>query len=149
MGFNPSNRRVNTDRFDKRIAREVNKVRRQRGLDTLRVDSQLDQAIDYHLVKTGYDHRGIDGSNPTSRARKFGYRPKGNYVRENLYWEYGYGTKNPEALAKRVVRGWLGSSGHRRAMLNENIEEIGVGVVRVDGGFNNELVVGITMGDPI
>ena len=99
----------------------VNQERTQRGLKSLTLNEQLDQAADQYSKAMAeqdfFDHTGKDGSSPGDRIAKTGYRA--NTWGENI--AAGYNT--PEA----VVRGWMNSSGHRANILNPNFTEMGLG----------------------
>ena len=110
-----------TDRFDQEVLKLVNQERTQRGLKSLTLNEQLDQAADQYSKAMAeqdfFDHTGKDGSSPGDRIAKTGYRA--NTWGENI--AAGYNT--PEA----VVRGWMNSSGHRANILNPNFTEMGLG----------------------
>lgn len=62
----------------------------------------------------------LDGKEPRDRVRQVGYRFR--HLGENV----ASGYRTPEG----VVRGWMGSEGHRANILRSEFTEIGVGVVR-------------------
>ncbi|HHP7231292.1 MAG TPA: CAP domain-containing protein [Xenococcaceae cyanobacterium] len=107
--------------FNRRVVRLINQERIDAGLDPLKVDSQLRQAAIEHSQSMADDdffsHTGADGSSPFERIKDTGYKYR--TAGENI----AAGFTTP----KTVVEAWMGSSGHRRNILNPNFTEIGVG----------------------
>src|SRR4029453_8315192 len=84
-----------------------------------------------NMARNGYfAHDWSDGTPFGRWIRRYwpgpGYRSWG--AGENLYWE------GPSTTARRVVRGWMRSPGHRRNMLSGSWTSLGVGAVRVEDG---------------
>ena len=104
------------------IVRHVNLFRRQHGLPPLTINPVLNRAAQYHAddmaVKDYFDHYAPNGSGPGDRARSFNYRYL--LVFENL----AVGSNDP----RETVEQWKASKeGHREAMLERRVSEIGVG----------------------
>ena len=99
-------------RLDPQAARElINLYRARKGLKPLALNPQLAEAAKRHSTDLArYDriaHKGSDGSDPWSRVRKAGYRPR--LAAENV----GAGQRS----LKEVVEGWKHSPGHDRHLL--------------------------------
>ena len=104
------------------IVKYVNKFRRQYGLPALRLNEKLNRAAQFHsddmAVKDYFEHISPRGKGPGDRAKAFNYRFE--MVLENL----AGGDRDPE----QTVEQWKASrQGHREAMLDTRVTEIGVG----------------------
>lgn len=113
------------------IVAEANRAREHAGRKALVPDQKLVRAAqgfaDYMARTDRFDH-DADGSNPGERMRRAGYR--WCYYAENIAYEFhsrGFGS---EALARALVADWLGSSGHRRNLLDARMRETGVGIAQ-------------------
>jgi uncharacterized protein YkwD len=107
---------------------EINAVREQHGLRTLRLVRPLNRAATGHSVEMGtrgyFSHDSADG---TSFWRRVGrYYPSSGYrywsVGENLLWSSG--TLTPEA----AVTMWMNSPPHRKNLLDRDWRQIGLSV---------------------
>ena len=80
------------------------------------------------LAARGEFTHTLDGSTPSTRARKAGY----GYcqISENLATIYDSRGFTAREYAKRAVKGWEDSPGHRKNMLMKHVTETGVGVAR-------------------
>jgi uncharacterized protein YkwD len=118
--------------FADRVADLTNFYRTQSGIAALVKNPQLTSAAQSHsqnmALNDFYDHRGLDGSNPTQRVQAAGYR---GVAGENIY----VGIISPED----AMEGWFYSSGHRANILNTDYREIGTGYYYLanDGGNVN------------
>ncbi|MGB0552295.1 MAG: CAP domain-containing protein [Alphaproteobacteria bacterium] len=103
------------------ILRRVNAFRSGHGLGPLRIDRRLSVAAQYHAddmaSRDYFDHVSPDGGTHGERASRAGYRWR--MILENL----AAGQPTPA----EAVEGWKDSPGHRRAMLNPEIREMGIG----------------------
>lgn len=103
------------------ILRRVNAFRSGHGLGPLRIDRRLSVAAQHHAddmaSRDYFDHISPDGGTHGERASRAGYRWR--MVLENL----AAGQPTPA----EAVEGWKDSPGHRRAMLNPEIREMGIG----------------------
>ncbi|RED54211.1 uncharacterized protein YkwD [Aestuariispira insulae] len=104
------------------IVKYVNLFRRQHGLPPLTINPVLNRAAQYHAddmaVKDYFDHTSPLGTGPGERAKSFNYRFY--MVSENL----AGGARDP----RETVEQWKASKdGHREAMLDKRVSEIGVG----------------------
>jgi uncharacterized protein YkwD len=111
------------------ILGEINVLRRQYGLASLRTSRGLRAAADSHsssMVTGGFFAHG-DFSRRVAR-----YYPRARYrtwsVGENLLWA------SPEVDAAQAVRMWLNSPMHRKILLTARWREIGLAAVHVDAG---------------
>ncbi|NES64367.1 MAG: CAP domain-containing protein [Okeania sp. SIO2D1] len=112
---------LDPDQFIDRVVELTNQERTQLGLDPLTADPLLNQAAQTHTENMAeqdfFSHTGLDGSSVGDRIEATGY--DFSTWAENI----AAGRQTPEA----VVAGWMNSDGHRRNILNPNLEEIGVG----------------------
>ena len=113
-----------------RIFDLINAERRHQGLAALVFNPQLDQMAKIQAANMArlqkMAHTLRESQLPTlgDRARYVGY-PFGRMA-ENV--AQGFPT------AESVVQGWMSSSGHRHNVLNADLAETGIGVVRAPGG---------------
>ena len=72
-----------------------------------------------------FDHVSPDGGTMTDRIRATGWfaDARSYAYAENIAW----GSGNP-STAKRIVRSWMNSPGHRHNILDGRYTELGVGV---------------------
>ena len=103
------------------VLREVNAFRARHGLLPLRLVPVLNEAAQRHADDMAYRdyfaHKTPNGTGPGDRAAAVGYR---GLVLENL----AAGMGSPAA----AVKGWINSkTGHREAMLNRDIRDVGIG----------------------
>ena len=103
----------------------INAERTGRGLPPLIDNGHLALAAQRHaddMVAQGYfDHVSLDGRTFDVRIRQAGY--PGRPLAENIAWGGGYlGTP------RRIVSGWMSSTGHRQNILNAALRDSGVGV---------------------
>lgn len=124
----PTERRVVT--LESLLLREVNAVRRSRGLSPLRSSSRLERAALAHthsMLTLGYlAHRSFDGTSFSARVKRFyPERGKGWTVGENIAM---FGGVMPSA--KQVVGAWLASPGHRANLLRPFFRDAGFAVLQ-------------------
>lgn len=137
--------------LERAVMREMNAVRVTRGLKPLRGKTSLKRAARKHsgyLARLGrLDHDSAGGKPFWTRLVRAGY-PRNSRMGENLALVGGCGRpagyvqlqrKARKAAnsseAKRVVRIWLKSPGHRANLLNPRFRFAGAGVVS-DGACN-------------
>ncbi|MCE9534178.1 MAG: CAP domain-containing protein [Planctomycetes bacterium] len=107
--------------------REVNAFRKENGLPPLTVKNQLTSAArKYAAIMAKKDQMGhsVDGTTVPQRLAAEGY----TYSRyfENVAFNKGHANPGMQA-----VKSWKEStSGHREAMLNPEVTEMGVGLAR-------------------
>ena len=105
------------------VLASVNAARAKAGCGPLRLNGKLTAAAKSHsramAEQNFFGHAGKDGSRFSSRIKRQGYR-------------YGTAAENIAAGQKsagQVVKSWLGSSGHRRNMLDCRMRDTGIAVV--------------------
>lgn len=105
----------------------VNAEREQAGAGSLTLNPQLNQAAQRHaldLARQGrLSHTGSDGSTMQTRIEATEYQ--WSAIGENI----AMGQTDPQA----VMNSWMGSSGHRRNILNPRFSELGLGYVEAEG----------------
>jgi uncharacterized protein YkwD len=108
----------------------INVERRGRGLHPLRSSRRLAAAARGHsldMVRRGYfSHTAPEGSGVVQRIRHSGYLHSAKRWRlgENLGW----GSRG-EGSPRVMVRAWMNSPPHRRAILISSYRDAGIGVV--------------------
>jgi uncharacterized protein YkwD len=114
----------------------INQKRIENGLNQINWDSPLAEIARAHSQDMAdndyFSHINLDDLNPQERAELAGYScPTG--IGENIYRHNTIGETFDEIVTS-TVEGWMGSPGHREAILNSNflVEGIGV-VVSLDG----------------
>ena len=99
----------------------TNSIRRQRGLGPLATSPHLQRAAEAHacdMASRGVmGHAGSDGSGPSARVKKAGYRPR--MTAENI--AAGHFDLN------RVHQEWARSPGHLSNILIKGIQHHGIG----------------------
>jgi uncharacterized protein YkwD len=109
------------------VIRLTNQERARHGCRAVRHEPKLGTAARWHSQdmarKNFFSHTGSDGSDFATRARRAGYN---HAMSENI--AKGHRT------AAEVVKGWMGSTPHRRAMLDCAAKALGVGVARAKDG---------------
>lgn len=142
---------VNETRLERLVHAEVNRVRRERGLNSLDFDRKLATIARYHssdMARNDYfAHTAPDDESMQDRYDRFGYDcrvPVGNVQYrtggENIAmtrWgsPAGLVDRTERELAETVVEGWMNSPSHRENMLTPEWrrEGIGAATVTVDG----------------
>ena len=117
------------------MAQGVNANRQANGLSALSLNEKLNAAALAHAcdmaANTIHGHTGSDGSTPRNRIRANGFNDRSSY--ENVAWDF------PRVV--QVVTGWMNSPGHRRNMLQNNVEEMGIGIASGPKGPQYVLVL--------
>ncbi len=120
--------------LEKEAFNVLNQKRVGNGLPALRWSDDLARLARFHSHNMAdqkfFSHRGLDGSMVDGRADSLGI--KGWLaIGENIAFSRGYA--DPVNLA---ITQWMGSSAHRRNLLNEQWIESAVGLaVAPDGGY--------------
>lgn len=103
------------------VGEKVNRERAARGLPPLGRDRRLREAAFRHAADMGlkgfFNHRGSDGSHHGHRIAAQGFRAC--LAAENIAWG--------QRSADEVVRGWMGSPGHREIILHPRASAYGAG----------------------
>ena len=118
-----------TPQVEKALVKEMNRVRAKRGLRALRARATLTRPARAHsryLLRHGkFAHEGRGGKPFWTRLVAAGY-PRSRTMGENLAMTYGSGLD----VARRTVRMWMKSPGHRANLLNPRFRHTGAGVAR-------------------
>lgn len=129
---------LNTTRVERLVHEGINRERRDAGVAPLEYDVELASISESHsrdMGERGYvGHTSPDGETTADRYREFGYACEA--TGEVLQWlDYGGIDGNGEAaLARAVVRNWMGSDRHRSFVLNGSWSRQGVGVYLAGSG---------------
>jgi uncharacterized protein YkwD len=113
-----------------RIFALINAERRHQGLPALAYNPQLDRMAKIQAANMARLHR-MAHTLPESQLPTLGDRAiYVGYVFGRMAENVAQGYPNAET----VVQGWMGSSGHRHNILNADVVETGIGIVRAQGG---------------
>jgi uncharacterized protein YkwD len=112
------------DAKERAIVRAINRQRVRHGLARVRSSRRLARAADYHswemLHADYFAHESRDGSPFDERVRRYArHRALG----ETLAMLGGCG----RGAARRVVRMWMNSPGHRAVLLSSTYRRVGLG----------------------
>jgi uncharacterized protein YkwD len=133
--------------LESKLLDEINVARQAHGLRALRPSPGLAAAAQEHsveMVAKGFFDHTLDGGSPADRVGRY-YSPAGFRVwrvGENLLWA------SPGVNARRAVRAWLQSPGHRANLLAPRWREIGIAAVRAEsapGYFQGREVTVLTV----
>jgi uncharacterized protein YkwD len=117
------------------VAQQINAVRARAGLPAVQPSQRLAAAAQRYaclLARTRtLAHRGPDGSDLRTRVSAAGY--PACRAAENLALGHDAAT---------VVPAWLDSQGHRRNLLDAEVQDLGLGVAMADGRPYIVLVLG-------
>lgn len=106
----------------KEILAILNAARAKAGCGPLKINSKLMAAAKTHATnmatKNFFGHANKDGSKFSKRVKKQGYKYK--RVAENI--------AAGQSSARQVAYDWLGSSGHRKNILDCKLKDTGVAV---------------------
>lgn len=110
--------------LEKLVLELTNEERRKKGIDPLVWNEQLAETARAHsrdMVERGFfSHDNPDGKSPFDRMQSAGIKYRS--AAENI----AAGQATPELAVKE----WMNSEGHRRNILNPQLEELGVGIAR-------------------
>jgi uncharacterized protein YkwD len=119
-------------RIEAALLVEMNAVRVARGRAPLRMSATLRRparAQSRYLLRTGQlTHEGPDGAPFWTRLVEAGY-PRNRWMAENLAELGGC----DRTTARRTVRMWMDSPGHRANLLNRRYRWVGVGSASAGG----------------
>jgi len=138
---------ASANRLESHLLDEINVARKAHSLRPLRLNQALGAAAQEHsfdMVVRGFFDHALDGGSPADRVGRFysatGFRMW--VVGENLLWA------SPTVNARRAVRAWLRSPGHRANLLAPRWREVGIAAVRADsapGYFQGREVTVLTV----
>jgi uncharacterized protein YkwD len=105
------------------LVREVNVMRKARGLKLLALQAQLNQAARAYAerlaARTFFDHVSPDGDGPTDRAEAAGYD----------WRRLGETLAAGQTSAKEAAISWRDSPGHAKIIFDPKHKHVGVGFV--------------------
>jgi len=110
------------DAVRKEMLARVNTIRKKAGLNSLRLNSDLETAAQRHaedmLARGYFAHESPSGTTVRERSRKAGY--EWSAIGENI----AFG----QTSVDEVVETWMGSPGHRKNILGRHFNELGIGL---------------------
>jgi uncharacterized protein YkwD len=126
------------DSRERAIVRAVNYHRAEHGLAEVRPSRRLARAADFHsweMLDTDYfAHESRDGGPFHERVRRYAnHRAVGETLA--MLDRCGRGS------ARRIVRSWMGSDGHRAILLSAEFRRIGLGRRTGDYGGSRRCLV--------
>jgi uncharacterized protein YkwD len=111
------------DGTERKVVKLVNRIRASHGLRRLRSSRTLARAANDHtsdiLRANMLSHASSDGTPMATRVRRY---TGADWVGENVAAVWGRGS-----VARKVVRMWMASPGHRSVLLSSAGSRIGVG----------------------
>jgi uncharacterized protein YkwD len=111
------------DRTERKVVRLVNRIRARHGLRRLRASRALARAASDHtgdiLRSDILSHCSSDGTPMATRVRRY---TGADWVGENIAT-----IARTRSAARKVVRMWMASPGHRAVLLSPSGRRIGVG----------------------
>lgn len=130
---------ITSDEVEAEIHERINEIRTERGLSELNHDDEIAAIARTHSQDMNereyFSHTNPEGEGPGDRFGDL-YPRECRAVGENIaYIETGFGGyDSAEAIAERIVEGWMNSEGHRENILRENWDSEGIGVYIGDDG---------------
>ncbi len=126
------------DARERAIVRAINRQRTKHGLARVQSSRRLARAADYHswemLDANYFAHESRDGTPFDQRVRRYANHRS---VGETLAMLGGCGKR----VARRVVRMWMNSAGHRAILLSSTYRRVGLGKRTGDLGGSRACVV--------
>ena len=119
------------DQVKELIFKETNVFRTTEKRNVLKLNDKLGmsaQSFANYMARTDEFSHTADGKEPWQRTAEAGY--KDCIILENIAYEYDSAGFTTEDLAKAFIEGWKKSPGHRKNMLDPDVQEIGVGIAR-------------------
>jgi len=108
--------------FETEVLNLTNVERTKYGLNPVKWNDKLAQAMDYHckdmIANNYFDHYSPSGETPGDRATAAGYR----------WIKVGENIAKGQRTPAEVVTGWMNSEHHRENILNPDFTELGVAV---------------------
>ena len=116
---------------EQQIFSGTNKFRTQEKRAALKWNPKLAvaaKAFAEYLASTDTFSHTADGKEPWDRTAKAGYEHC--IVMENIAYEFDSDGVTAESLAGDCVVGWENSPGHRRNLLDTDVQDVGIGLAR-------------------
>lgn len=120
---------------ERAIIRLTNGERQKVGARPLDVNPQLAKAAREFagtLARTGKFAHDADGKQPWDRTDAAGY-PR-SFISENIAMQQLPEEPGTEELAAGFLKAWLNSEGHRKNLLDPDVDDLGVGVAKSADG---------------
>jgi uncharacterized protein YkwD len=127
----PDEKKPDLEAATKAIVEKTNAFRKSEKRAEVAVNAKLTETAQNfaeYMAKTGRYGHTADGSQPGERATKQGYEYC--IVLENIAYAFQSKGYTSDELAKTFEEGWEKSPGHRKNMLDPDVTETGVAVVR-------------------
>jgi uncharacterized protein YkwD len=109
----------------------INTARTNAGLAPLTRNGMLSLVASEHskdmACRDFFDHINPDGQNPADRVQEAGagFAPPYRWISENI---------GSHATAQEQFDGWMASEGHRTNILDDRVDEIGIGLIHINAG---------------
>ena len=136
-----ANAAIEHEQYERDILAEVNRHRLEHGIHALEWDTHLQAIARAHsqdMAENDYfEHVNLAGQHPGHRAVAAGYHCA------NQWWEWGIGENlyfgsRGYQLSTSAATSWMGSPGHRRAMLSPTFHKAAIGTAKGDlSGYGN------------
>ncbi len=128
--------------IEKAIFKFTNKERTERGLKALKFNQELTELAKIHNKNMNdyefFDHEDQNGMKIGERREEFFPEILGG-IGENIAFNKGY---EIEGTAKRLVKQWMNSPGHRENILRKEFTQLGVGVLASENKIYGTQVFG-------
>jgi uncharacterized protein YkwD len=131
------------DRSERALLREVNRTRAAHGLRALHPNRRLQKSADYHcwdmLQANFFAHSSSNGTPFQTRVKRYTQKKR---LGENLAY---LPSQDARDAASQIVQMWMGSAGHREALLSPSFSRIGI--ARRIGKWDNNFRVAVYTAD--
>ncbi|MDR0533828.1 MAG: CAP domain-containing protein [Verrucomicrobiales bacterium] len=118
------------DAFFEKTLEQINLQRAKANLQPVSLDEKLTRIAGEWAVKNAQADNMMHRKNLNSFMGDFNY----SYINENLF--YAKSSTGSRPTPEQVVTAWMNSTGHRRNMLKDRIDRIGLGIAQArDGGY--------------
>lgn len=126
---------VTSDEIGEAVHERINAIRVDNDLPTVDHDDRLAGISRVHSHDMGereyFSHVSPEGETPADRADEL-FPDECRGIGENLAYVTTIGGDDADAIAERVVDGWMDSDPHRENILTERWDSHGIGVYVVD-----------------
>ncbi len=104
---------------------QINQEREKAGLADVALDENLNRLAGEWAVEVGHRDALVHRTDLRKLEEEYGY----SYMNENLFFS------SAEPSPARMVAAWMNSPGHRRNLLNAEIDRIGLGMGKSGSGY--------------
>lgn len=123
---------LNSLQFKTQVIDLTNFERRKMGLKDLRYNAKLEKAAQDHTDDMNthdyFSHTGLSGSKPVDRIRNAGYLASFEACNCTKSYTVGENIALGQTTPEQVIEDWMESPDHRKNILNEDYDEIGIGI---------------------